>query len=95
MKRTQQFTIDGKTYNSLDEMSASVRKKWEGVSASLATIAAHATANPSNTTTVEFEEHVEYVPSEYVRGSDTAGGPPLNNLFATLRANAGEPALVS
>ena len=89
MKRTQKFTIDGKTYGSLEEMPASVRKKLESMSALLASVMADAAADPSKITTVKFEEHIEYGPSEYIREAGTAGGPRLNKLFRGLRANAG------
>ena len=88
MKRTQKFIIDGKTYDSLDEMPASVRKKWETLSALLLMVTADATANPSKTTTVRFEEHIEYGPSEHDRGAGTASDLLLNKLVDTLQANA-------
>lgn len=89
MKRTQKFTVDGRTYGSLEEMPASDRKKWETMCALLASVMADATADPSKTTTVKFEGHVEYGPSEYIHEAGTAGGPQQNELFRNWRAHAG------
>jgi hypothetical protein len=73
VKRTQRFTIDGKTYDSLDEMPASVREKWDAMVALLASVTADVTANPTKITTFKFGEHIEYGPSGYVRRT----GPPI------------------
>jgi len=73
VKRTQKFTIDGQTYDSLDEMPASVREKWDAMAALLARVKADMTADPTKITTCKFEEHIEYGPSGYVR----RGGPAI------------------
>jgi len=64
VKRTQTYTIDGKTYASPEEMPPEIRKKWETVSSLLAKVAADLAANPSKQGTYKFQERAVLGPGE-------------------------------
>jgi hypothetical protein len=54
MKRTHRYTIDGRTYASLEDMPPEVRKKWDSVSALVSAM----TDLAGHTTTIKFEQTI-------------------------------------
>jgi hypothetical protein len=68
VKRTQTYTIDGKTYDSLEAMPPDVRRRVEALSSMTAALRAKAAANPSKRTEFRFEERVEYGPGDLKAG---------------------------
>jgi hypothetical protein len=63
VKQTQQYTVDGVTYRSFDDMPPDVRKKWDSVATLLSTAfggSKHTFGRPVVTeTTIKFEQTVE------------------------------------
>lgn len=64
MKRTQRYTIDGQTYDSLEAMPPAVRRKWDAMSPLLDKARAQLAAGSAGTTTVKLEERVEFGPGD-------------------------------
>jgi hypothetical protein len=66
VKRTQTYTIDGKTYDSLEAMPPDVRRRAEALAALLAK--AKAATGASKKAEYRFEERVEYGPGDLKAG---------------------------
>lgn len=64
MKRTQSYTIDGRTYDSLEAMPADVRTKWDALAQLVTTFTADGAAGALKPTNMKFVQSTSYGPGE-------------------------------
>jgi hypothetical protein len=100
VKHTQRYTIDGVTYQSLDEMPLHVRKKWDSVTALLRGALGNATDGPDQLVgraSIKFEQTIVRHETDSAVNPDEPspwGASPIGSaasLDASIQDDAREP----
>lgn len=85
MKRTQSYTIDGKTYDSLEAMPADARRKWDALARLVTTFAADGAAGALQPTTLKVVERLVYGPGESPAAPDFVTEPSARAMLGETR----------